>query len=119
MANEQNLRPGEHKFTQEEAKKGGRASAEARRNRASLRKALEVILETERVDKKSGMKMTGAEAMALELFKLAMKGDVRAWEVLRDTAGQKPADKVQSTAKVLDMSGFTTEQIKEMLDDEV
>lgn len=31
MANGKNLRPCEHKFTQEEAKKGGIASREARR----------------------------------------------------------------------------------------
>ena len=33
MANEQNLRPCEHKFTQEEAKKGAQKSAEARRKK--------------------------------------------------------------------------------------
>ena len=33
MANEQNLRPSEYKLSQEEAKKGGKASAEARRRK--------------------------------------------------------------------------------------
>ena len=41
--NEQNLRPGEYKLSVEEAKKGGRASAEARRAKRDLRKALEML----------------------------------------------------------------------------
>lgn len=44
MANEQNLRPGEYKLSQEEAKKGGIASGEARREKATMRKTLERML---------------------------------------------------------------------------
>lgn len=44
MANEQNLKPGEYKLTLEEQKKGGIASGKARKEKASLRKGLEDIL---------------------------------------------------------------------------
>lgn len=45
MANEQNLRPSEHKFTQEEAKKGGINSAKARREKKTIQKILAELLD--------------------------------------------------------------------------
>ena len=45
MANEQNLRPSEHKFTQEEAKKGGINSAKARREKKTIQKILADLLD--------------------------------------------------------------------------
>lgn len=47
MANEQNLRPCEHKFTQEEAKKGGINSAKARREKKTIQKILADLLDSE------------------------------------------------------------------------
>ena len=44
MANEQNLRPGEYKLSQEEAKKGGIASGEARRRKKSLREKAKLLM---------------------------------------------------------------------------
>lgn len=96
MANEQNLRPGAHKLTAEEASRGGKASGKARREKADLRKALEILLESDLTDK-HGNVMSGAQALAAKLFQTALKGDIRAFEVLRDTAGQKPVDKVVTT----------------------
>ena len=46
MANEQNLRPCEHKFTQEEAKRGGINSAIARREKKTVQKILGDFLDT-------------------------------------------------------------------------
>ena len=94
MANEQNLRPSEYKLSQEEAKKGGIASGEARRRKRDLRMALEALLEKDITDK-SGRTMSGAEALAIKQFEKALKGDTRAFETVRDTAGQKPIDKIQ------------------------
>lgn len=93
MANEQNLRPSEYKLSQEEAKKGGIASGKARREKKLLRECIEILLEKEMTDK-SGKSITGAEALTAKLFAEAMKGNVKAFEVLRDTAGQKPVEKV-------------------------
>lgn len=93
MANEQNLRPGEYHLSREEAKKGGKASAEARRKKRDLRAALEVLLERE-VSDGSGGTITGAQALTARLYKEALKGNVKAFEVLRDTVGQKPVEKV-------------------------
>ena len=93
MANEQNLRPGEYKLTREEQKRGGIASGKARAEKRDLRKALELLLEQTYTDKK-GITRTGAQAITEKLFSEVMKGNVRAFEVLRDTVGQKPVEKV-------------------------
>lgn len=93
MANEQNLRPGEYHLSQEEAKKGGKASAEARRKKRDLRAALELLLERETTDK-NGVTVTGAQALTARLYAQALKGNVKAFVVLRDTVGQKPVEKV-------------------------
>ena len=96
MANEQNLLKGneKHTFTPEELSKGGKASAEARRKKRDLRKAIEILLETD-VKGKNGDVKSGAEAIAIAQFQKALKGDTRAFEVIRDTAGQTPVKKVE------------------------
>ena len=96
MANEKNLVRGDeaHKLTAEEQSMGGKRSAEVRREKRELRKALEMLMEQDVRDKK-GNTATGAEAVSMALFQKALKGDVRAFEVLRDTIGQKPIEKVQ------------------------
>lgn len=78
------------------ARQGGIASGKARKAKADLRKALQVLLETD-ITGKNGKTMSGAEAMAVVAFQKAMKGDLRAWELVRDTSGQKPADKLIHT----------------------
>ena len=50
MPNEQNLRPCEHKFTQEEAKRGGINSAIARREKKTVQKIVNDFLSTAEKD---------------------------------------------------------------------
>ena len=96
MANEQNLVRGDqaHKLTAEEASKGGKASAEARRQKRDLRRALEILLEKEYTDK-HGKVASGAEAISTKLFEQAMKGNIKAFETIRSTVGQDPVQKVE------------------------
>ena len=100
------------------ARQGGIASGEARRAKKSLREAMQVLMEAD-LTGKDGKTMTGTEAMAAKAFQAALKGDWKAWELVRDTAGQKPVDKVQTTQTVVDLSAFSTDEIKAMLDEEV
>lgn len=95
MANVENLVLGgeAHKLTVQEQSAGGKASVEARRKKRDLRAALEVLLERE-VSDGSGGTITGAQALTARLYKEALKGNVKAFEVLRDTVGQKPVEKV-------------------------
>ena len=99
MANEQNLRPSEYKLSQEEAKKGGIASGEARRKKRDLRKALETLLESNVnvVDKQSGevIQLTGTQAVTRKLFEQAMKGNIKAFIAIRETVGQDPVQKIE------------------------
>ena len=94
MANEQNLRPSEHKFTQEEAKKGGKASAEARRRRKAFSEAFNVLLEKEFSDH-SGKSMQGVDIVAAKVFRAAMDGDMKAVQFVRDTVGEMPVQRVE------------------------
>lgn len=75
----------------ERGAKGGVASGRARREKASLRAALEVLLERKGDDGK-----TGREALAVALYEQALKGDVRAFAELRDTVGEKPVQKAEN-----------------------
>ena len=105
MANEQNLRPSEHKFTQEEAKRGGIASGEARRRKKSLKETLDILLEYRPTEKEldflreHGIDVdddaTYRTAVAFSMINKAVKGNTRAFEMLRDTIGEKPVDKIQ------------------------
>lgn len=78
----------------ERAKLGGKASAAARKERADLRKMAKAWLEEEVTKDKTGRAYTGAETMVRVAVKELMKGNPRFWELLRDTAGFKPVDKV-------------------------
>lgn len=94
--NEQNLKPFGERTVEEQReiqKKGGIASGRARAEKRDLRKALEMLLEQTYTDKK-GNTRTGAQAVTERLFSEVMKGNVKAFEVLRDTVGQKVPDRV-------------------------
>ena len=76
------------------ARKGGIKSGEARRARKTLREELLLLLEQDNFQEK----------ISLALLQKATSGDTKAFEVLRDTIGEKPVDKVEtevvSTIKV-------------------
>ena len=97
MANEQNLKHFTSDQSHEEAvkngRKGGIASGESKRNKRDLREALELLLDKDYTDKK-GVTRSGTESLATAIFSKALKGNTKAWELVRDTLGQKPADKV-------------------------
>lgn len=99
------------------ATKGGIASGKARRKKKTLRQCLEILLE-KKMKGKNGETITGAEALTTKLFSEALKGNVKAFEVIRDTAGQKPVEKVQmktdiNIAESAERLSNIFEQIKE------
>ena len=129
MANEQNLVSLANRTTSEKreiATKGGLASGEARRNKKILRDCIDYLFE--RVDNTvlddEGNAMSGAERLAYGLFVKALSETdtakaAKAFEVLRDTAGQRPVEKVETKQTVIDMSKFSTDELKAMLDDDI
>lgn len=94
MANEQNLRPSEHKFTQEEAKRGGINSGKARRRRKAFAEAFNTLLERQFTDH-NGNQLQGVEAIAAKVFQEAMNGDLRAAQMIRDTVGEMPVQRIE------------------------
>ena len=85
MANEQNLKPvTSKKEARERGRKGGLASGEARRKRTTLKEELLLTLSEGETQ----------QSVTLALIEKAMSGDTKAFEVIRDTIGEKPVDKV-------------------------
>lgn len=79
----------------ENGRKGGIASGEAKRERANLKRQLQIFLESDDYTDKHGNKMTGAELMVKVAIREMSKGNPKYWELIRDTAGFKPIDKIQ------------------------
>ena len=90
--------PGEPFRTQDErAREAGKASGAARREKGDLKKLLRLWMEAEVCTDKAGNPITGAQLMIQVAVKEMKKGNPRFWELMRDTAGFKPVDKVMVT----------------------
>lgn len=106
MPNEENLKNGvATQFKSgdeavENGRKGGIASGVSKREKADLRKVIQTWLESQATTDKNGNPMTGAELMAMVAVKEMSKGSARHWELIRDTAGFKPVDKVEMKTDV-------------------
>lgn len=112
---EKNLKPLNERSPKERkeiATMGAIASNEAQRKKKELKECLQALLEME-MKGKNGETKSGAEALAAQLFKKALSGDVRAFEVLRDTAGQKPVERVQ----LAEIEPATIEEVEKIFND--
>lgn len=97
--NPQNLIPQSKKSPEERsriARMGQIASTEAKRRKKTFREAMEAILEKEVLDK-NGNKIDLLTAISAKQIEKAGKGDTKAFEVIRDTIGQKPVERVEIT----------------------
>ncbi len=94
MANSENLKPPINKRSTDEQreirKKGGIKSGEVRRARKTLKEELLLLLESGNTQNK----------ISLALIKKAIKGDIKAFEVIRDTIGEKPTEKQEITGDI-------------------
>lgn len=110
MANNENLRP-LNKISKEDAKKirskGGKARAEKIKEKKTMKQMLEYLLERE-TQNDNGGKSTTLEEISVSLIKQALKGNVRAFEVLRDTIGQNPSQKIDIEGNALLQKVFIT-----------
>ena len=80
------------KATIESGRKGGINSGISKRRKTDLKELLELGLSLP--DDKTGE--LNDMAMTISLIKKAVNGDVKAFEVIRDTIGQKPKDVVEN-----------------------
>ena len=74
-------------------RKGGLVAGAKKRERKTLREELLRLLE-EKVPGKDGSERPAQEAISTALMKQAMKGNIRAYEIIRDTIGEKPVENV-------------------------
>lgn len=77
----------------ENGRKGGIKSGEVRRARKTLREELTDLL-TENITDKNGRVMQTQKAISASMIKQALSGNTKAFELIRDTIGEKPIDKV-------------------------
>lgn len=93
MANTENLKPF-NTLTKEEQrkiqKKGGKASVKARRQKKQLKELLELALSQPHEDGEDNY-----YAITAALIQEALGGNTKAFEVIRDTIGQKPTDALE------------------------
>lgn len=112
MANKHNLRPPTSEEARERGKKGGIKSGEVRAQRKTLRQELLTLLETKIENK------TIQEKISFSLIQEALNGNVKAFETIRDTIGEKPQDKVNISGEVNNpFSGMTTEELRKILNE--
>lgn len=109
MANEQNLLKGDdiHKFTHEEASRGGKASGKAKRERKSMQELAKIILglsmtsgqvhnveDIQNIAEIKGKNLTVDQAILLKQVEKALKGDLQSATFIRDTSGNGITNKV-------------------------
>lgn len=87
-----------NKLTEEEQKKlasmGGKASAKARAEKADFKKKCLAWMEAEVAKDSNGNPLTGADLMVYVAGREIKEGSPKFWELMRDTAGFKPVEKV-------------------------
>ena len=86
------------------ASKGGKASVAARKNRKTMREALEILMFDVEVDEAAKDKLRNAGIdekdfnnqmlITMGLMKKAREGDVQAYNAICSMIGEKPADKI-------------------------
>ena len=77
----------------ENGRKGGLKSGEVRAARKTLREELLALL-TRDITAKDGRQMKTQTAITASMIKQALAGSTKAFEIIRDTIGEKPIDKV-------------------------
>lgn len=103
--------------TDERARQAGIASGAARREKGDLRRLCQLWMEEEVATGKDGEKITGGQMMVRVAVKEVAKGNSKFWELLRDTAGFKPVDKVMVSEVEPAVIAEVEEMVKEAGDE--
>ena len=139
MANKKNLKQGnpETQFTSgqvavENGRKGGKASAKAKREKKAMKDTLETLLtmsievgtedsidDIQSIALLNGKNISVQEAIMLAQIKKAIKGDTKAAEYIRDTSGNKLKDGLELSGGINNpFEGLTTEQLKKLVEND-
>lgn len=109
MANEQNLKPFNsltEKEQREITSKGGKASAKKRRQNKTFKEIINKFLDGKVSDERLRQQMidfgfadkevSNKSCAVFALWKEAIKGNTKAFELMRDTIGEKPIEQIQN-----------------------
>lgn len=113
----------------EDSRRAGKASGKARRKKKAMKDAINMLLSLPLKDEKAKayLEYLGFEeedmdnqlGLVISMYKEAVaKGNVQAANWIRDTAGDKPMEKVQNNVNANinnPFNGLTTEELKEMI----
>lgn len=111
MPNPDNIKPiRSTKEARKRGRNGGIASGKARREKKLLKDCLDELLQKE-WENRQGEKMSGSEAISVAVFKKALAGDMKAFEIVRDTSGQGVVQKVM----VAEVEQSTIEEVENMV----
>lgn len=109
MANEKNLKPF-NTLTKEEQReitsKGGKASAKKRKQNKTFKEIINKFLDGQVSDERLKQQMiefgfadkdvSNKSCTVFALWKEAIKGNTKAFELMRDTIGEKPIEQIQN-----------------------
>lgn len=101
MANEQNLIPNSARSPneiRENGRKGGINSGRARREKRTLKQLIEIVMSKKQTNSK-GETETNKMIMVINLCQKALKGDLKAVELVTKLSGEFEPQKVEVTGK--------------------
>ena len=112
----------------ENGRKGGLAKREATRKRKEMRETLDILLNMPMKKGKvysaedvkyfadlKGKNITIDQAMMVCLVQKALKGDLSAIGMVRDTVGEKPAEKIDATVTKNPFDELTADELRELI----
>lgn len=129
MANEQNLKPIRTKSeAREKGRKGGKKSGEVRAKNKTFKEIINKFLDGQVSDERLKQQMvefgfadtevSNKSCAVFALWREAIQGNTKAFELLRDTIGEKPQEKITVNGKINNpFSGLSTEELRKILNE--
>ena len=109
-------------------RKGAQKSTETKRKRKEMRETLDILLnmplkkgkvysaeEIKSFADLKGKNITIDQAMMVCLVQKALKGDLSAISMVRDTVGEKPVEKVEATVTKNPFDELTADELRELI----
>lgn len=93
------------------ATKGGKASGKARAEKADFKRKCQIWMDAVVAHDEKGNPLTGADLMVAVAGREIKEGSSKFWELMRDTAGYKPVDKVM----VAEVEQSTIDEVEGMV----
>lgn len=112
----------------EYGRKGAEKANETKRKRKEMRETLDILLnmplkkgkvysaeEIKSFADLNGKNITIDQALMVKLIQKALKGDLNAIGMVRDTVGEKPVEKVEATVNKNPFDELTADELRELI----